>query len=292
MMNTDRPEVSSRRWQRRSMMPIVMSVRAIALIPVLALGWASCAAWWHPFFVTNVHLTLGNPSHARTDLNLPDNYLILRSQYALSYNNSTHIPNWVSWQLNRSWLGEVARSEDFRPDTSLPPGWLQIESRDYIGSGLDRGHMAPAGDRSNTPTDNSATFLMTNILPQAPDNNRGPWEQLESYCRDLVRQGKELYITSGSYGVKRHISRRNIVVPTHLWKVIVVMDTPGQKANAITANNRVIAVIMPNEQGIKETPWRTYRVTIQQIEQKTGYSFLDNAPDAVKPTLKTRLDQQ
>src|SRR3712207_7695451 len=38
------------------------------------------------------------------------------------------------------------------------------------------------------------------ILPQAPDNNQGPWVQLEEYSRDLARRGNELYITSGVIG--------------------------------------------------------------------------------------------
>lgn len=73
---------------------------------------------------TSPHLKLGNPSNANTnDLN---NYLIEKPQYALSYNCETGIPNWVSWQLNSSWLGSVDRSEDFRPDSDLPTGCYQV----------------------------------------------------------------------------------------------------------------------------------------------------------------------
>ncbi|WP_422614607.1 DNA/RNA non-specific endonuclease [Aetokthonos hydrillicola] len=38
------------------------------------------------------------------------------------------------------------------------------------------------------------------MMPQTPDNNRHTWEGLEVYCRQLARQGKELYIIAGTYG--------------------------------------------------------------------------------------------
>ena len=50
---------------------------------------------------------MGNPSNAVTSTSYPTNYLLVKSQYAVSYNNNTRIPNWVSWQLNSSWLGST-----------------------------------------------------------------------------------------------------------------------------------------------------------------------------------------
>lgn len=262
-----------------------------------------------PASLTNPHLLLGNPSQATSSLSTPDNYLIEKPQYALSYSNSQHIPNWVSWQLNASWLGEVQRRNDFRPDDGLPQGWYRVTPSDYNGSGFDRGHMTPSADRSNSPENNSATFLMTNILPQAPDNNQGPWAELENYCRDLVRQGKELYIIAGGYGRKRTIAPRaksvetkgkstdypnggtalhRIVAPARVWKVIVVLDQPGRGLQGVTNKTRVIAVDMPNVQGIREDDWRTFQVSVAAIEAKTGYNLLSNLPADLQKTLENR----
>ena len=94
----------------------------------------------------NVHLKYGNPSNA--NLKDTNNYLLEKPQYALSYNCSEGIPNWVSWQLDRSWLGTVDRSDDFRPDSDLPNGCYAVLDNDYRGSGYDRGHMTPSGDRA------------------------------------------------------------------------------------------------------------------------------------------------
>ena len=235
-----------------------------------------------------IHLTMGNPSQANTR---SDNYLVLKPQYALSYNASQGIPNWVSWQLNQSWLGPVDRQNDFRPDDTLPPNFYRVLPSDYTGTGYDRGHQAPSGDRTATVIDNSSTFLMTNMIPQAPDLNRGPWEKLESYCRGLVNQGKELYIIAGVSGQKGTLAGGNLSVPARNWKVIVVLDRPGLGLNSVTDGTRIIAVDMPNQEGIKETDWTEYRTTVKGIETITGYNLLSNLPDKVQQVIENRVDR-
>jgi endonuclease G, mitochondrial len=245
------------------------------------------------------HLLLGKPSNA-TSFNAND-YLIVRSQYALSYNRDKGIPNWASWQLNQSWLGDLPRVP-FEPDPSLPQGWYHVQPSDYTGSGFDRGHLVPAADRDHTAADAKAAFLMTNILPQAPDNNQGPWEKLESYCRTLARNGKELYIIagsvgeggSGSKGAQTRIGRGQISVPKQVWKIVLVLNAPESPAPAtaistINEKTPVIAVVMPNQQGIKEQTWTPYRTSIDAIETMTGYDFLTNVPEPIQGVLEAKL---
>lgn len=249
------------------------------------------------------HLLLGKPSNA-TSFNAND-YLIVRSQYALSYNRDKGIPNWASWQLNQSWLGDLPRVP-FEPDASLPQGWYRVQPNDYTGSGFDRGHLVPAADRDHTEADAKAVFLMTNILPQAPDNNQGPWEKLESYCRTLARNGKDLYIIAGSVGeggtgskgAQTRIGRGQISVPKLVWKIVLILNAPASSSStaspataisAITEKTPVIAVVMPNQQGIKEQTWTPYRTSIDAIETMTGYDFLTNVPEPIQGVLEAKL---
>lgn len=258
---------------------------------------SSCTALLNPALIgqNSPHLLLGKPTQA-TVFNAND-YLIIRPQYALAYNRDKGRPNWASWQLNQDWLGNLPRS-DFAPDPSLPQGWYQVQPYDYSGSGFDRGHLVPAADRNKTVADNQSVFLMTNIMPQAPDNNQGPWERLESYSRDLVRQGKELYIVTGGFGEggiglkgkKTTIGQGKVSVPEQLWKVIVVLDRPGLGIDSISVSTPVIAVIIPNQQGIKEKNWRTYRTSIDAVEALTGYDFLSTVPEAIQTTLEAKLN--
>ncbi|MBR8835119.1 MAG: DNA/RNA non-specific endonuclease [Stigonema ocellatum SAG 48.90 = DSM 106950] len=238
----------------------------------------------------SIHLTLGNPSGATTSQNNFDNYLLEKTQYALSYSDFRKIPNWVSWQLNKSWLGSAPRQNNFRADTTLPSGWYQVTSSDYTDSGFDRGHMCPSADRTNTITNNSATFLMTNIVPQAPDNNQGYWAQLEDYARSLVStQGKELYIIAGGYGSAGTIANGKVTIPARLYKIIVVTD-PGTGAQGVNTNTRVIAIDTPNVQGNRNANWGDFRTTVDSIEAKTGYDFLSNVDGYTQSVIEAKVD--
>ena len=237
------------------------------------------------------HLALGNPSNATNNVTNADNYLMIKPQYALSYNNSKKTPNWVSWQLNQSWLGNAPRQNNFRPDDTLPGNWYRVRPSDYTSSGYDKGHMAPSADRTQTVEDNSATFLMTNMVPQAPDNNQGPWADLEDYCRYLVAQGKELYIIAGSEGTKGTIGTGKVTIPQKTWKVILVLDQPGSGIKGITSKTRVIAIEMPNEQGIRNTDWKKYKVSVRKIEANTGYNFFSNISPSIQAVLESKVDQ-
>jgi len=64
----------------------------------------------------------------------------------------------------------------------------------------------------------------------------------------LVQQGKELYTVAGPAGRKGSIGKKEkIVVSAKNWKVIVVLDRQGLGMQGITADNRTIAVMMPND---------------------------------------------
>lgn len=252
--------------------------------------------------VNSEHLVMGNPSNAQVDVNQPLNYLLDKPQYVLSYNRNRGIPNWVSWHLDASWLGSASRQDDFRADPSLPAGWYQVQATDYQGSGFDRGHHTPSADRTRTVADNSATFFMTNMMPQAPDNNQGPWAVLEGYCRTLVGQGNELYIITGGTGtggtgsnggVTTTIANGQVTVPAQTWKVIIVLPAAdGDDVARVTTSTRVIAVIMPNQNGIRNNAWTQYRVSVDQVEALTGYDFFSKVPVDIQAVIEASVDNQ
>ncbi|MEM6869114.1 MAG: DNA/RNA non-specific endonuclease [Cyanobacteria bacterium P01_C01_bin.121] len=236
---------------------------------------------WATYFSNNEHLILGNPSNAGKEN--PNNYLIEREQYVLSYGRDRNHLNWASWWVDARWLGTTERQNDFRPDGGLPKGFYQATPGEYRRSGYDRGHMVPSGDRTANARDNSLTFLMTNIFPQSADNNRGPWRALEEHMRDLVyQQGKALYVIAGAYGDKGSVGK--VTVPGRVWKVIVVLESIGAE---VTRGTEVIAVDMPNSDRI-EPDWTLYRTTIDRIEIATGYDLLSEVPVGVQAAIEAQ----
>ncbi len=240
---------------------------------------------------SSVHLTMGNPSGATTSTGNPTNYLMEKPQYALSYHRDNGRPNWVAWHLATSWFGSTPRQDDFRADTTLPVGWYRVTGSDYSGSGYDRGHMCPSADRTSSVADNSATFLMTNMIPQAPTNNQQTWANLETYSRTLANSGYELYIFSGGHGVSGYIANGNVAVPTTTWKVIMVLPNGTDDVSRVTTSTRLIAVSIPNNNSVV-SDWRQYRVSVDQIESLTGYDFFSNVPTSIQSVIESTIDTQ
>ncbi len=230
------------------------------------------------------HLPFGMPSDAgNSDEN---DYLIVHKGFTLSYNNSRGTMNWIAWWTRQADLGERRERSLFEEDTSLPSGFRRIKYYDYSGSGYDRGHMVPAADRFADEGLTEETFLMTNIVPQTGDLNQFPWNKLESYSRALVRQGNEVYTIAGAYGEKGRL-RGRVAVPTNCWKVIVAFPRLQPK-NLITPNTRIIAVDMPNIDGLEAHRWEEYRTTVRAIEERTGLDLFSNLPRDLQETIETK----
>jgi len=243
-------------------------------------------------FFSSVHLKFGNPSEARFDSRKRDNnphrnnLLIEKPQYALSYSYTKKTPDWVSWQVNQAWLGNVQRPQGdtvFASDPELPEGFPTIGTGNFKDSkgnslGFDQGHVIPSRDRTNHEKDNRATFLGTNLIPQSVDNNRfftsrdnpaeaSAWYNIEQLVTNLVEQNKELYIAAGNYGNNWKSQKRNnahpqeknfgdtnseafrlqkINIPKWTWKSILVLDRPGQGLADITKQTPIYTFLTPN----------------------------------------------
>jgi len=241
-------------------------------------------------------MQLGNPSGAIADTNNHSHYLIQRPVEAIDYNDSLGEPNWTSWDLTASDIGTNDRSPVFFTDTNLPSGFHRVNPGDYSNSGYDRGHMCPSADRTDTRADNDMVFLMSNILPQASDNNSGVWGSFESYCRSLVQSANnyELLIISGPVGFSGAKINTNgyVSIPTAVWKIVVVVPPgAGPATNRITTTNRVIALEIPNTNGVS-TVWQDFITSANQLQVDTGYTFFTALPPAVAAALRSKVDGQ
>jgi endonuclease G len=255
----------------------------------------------------NDHFLLGNPTNAVTDPLNTTNYLANRSHFKLGYHSSRGIPTWVSWHFQSEDAGSTPRQDNFRPD-NLPSSFYPVTHSSYTGSGFDRGHNCPSGDRTSSVAANSATFLMTNIIPQAPTLNQGPWEGLETYMRNtLVGTTNEAYVIMGNYGTggkgsggeKSTIDAGRVTVPAMVWKVIVVLPKGDSDLQRLDTAATVVVVDMPNNNELYTTSsagnnqWRNYLTTISALEQRANAAgaplkLLENVRADVKAYLKNK----
>ena len=242
----------------------------------------------------SLQMQLGNPSNASADTNNHDHYLIQRTVEAIDYSDNYGEPNWASWDLTASDLGSSGRSGSFYTDTNLPANFYHVSTGDYSSSGYDRGHMCPSADRTDNTNDNKLVFFMSNIIPQAPNNNEGVWGNFEDYCRTLAVSGDELLIICGPGGFNGSLIQpsERAFLPTFTWKIVVVVPPGGGTAlSRIDATTRVIAIKIPNNNAVSSA-WQNYVTSARQIEVDTGLTFFTALPPDVASALRDEVDGQ
>jgi endonuclease G len=232
------------------------------------------------------NVELGTP----TDADPSDDVILDHSYFVLSYNPQKNDPNWVSWHLSSDDIGSTARQDNFASDSLLPAMYYHVKTGDYTGSGYDRGHMSPSAEHTASVMQNSASFLMTNMLPQWHELNAGPWEGLETFERGLAATDKkEVYIISGGiYDAAPTTIGPGIAVPKSCFKIVVVLDG-GQGPCDVTLSTPIYAVIMPNEKTTTGTKWGDYTTSIDAVEAATGYDFLSGVAINVQTAIESRV---
>ena len=177
----------------------------------------------------------------------------------MSYNGVDGRANWVGWTLKASDVGAVNRTNRFVQDESFPRSFKIVDEKDYAHSGYDRGHLCNSEDRTATEYLNEETFLMSNMIPQTPELNRGPFKMLEEYCRKLaIKKGQNLLIYAGGFGAKDRLFS-GVIVPAYCWKVVYTPD-------------KIWCILFPNERDLNKN-WQTYSVPLETLEKMTGFHF-------------------
>ncbi len=211
-----------------------------------------------------------------------DNTIVEHMGYTLSYNSRDRIPNWVAYELQDSELyGDFERAEKFTPDPDVKG--RQAYDRDYIGSGWDRGHMAPSGDMKWSSQTMRECFYLTNVCPQNRNLNSGLWNDLEKQVRYEARYYKKIWIVAGPilgrnlYGT---IGENKVKVPDAFFKALLARKKNG----TYTA----IGFIFPNESG--GTVVRDYAMSVDDLEQELGMDLFYNLPDNVQESVEAVFD--
>ncbi|ALW86012.1 hypothetical protein AUC43_13490 [Hymenobacter sedentarius] len=245
------------------------------------------------------NLALGNPSGATSDPANANNYLLVHPEFTIGYHATRGIPTWVSWHLGRGDLGQAPRQNNFRPDAALPRQFYQVTPASYARSGFDKGHNCPSGDRTSDLDANSATFLMTNMVPQAPHNNQQTWAHLEEYGRSQVQRGQEVYIIMGSYGrggtgangFATTLDEGRVTVPARIWKVMVILPEGQNDLQRLSTDPsvRVLAIDTPNDNSVNPD-WRQYLTSVDKIEAATGLDLLSALPQNTQARLQKLVD--
>ncbi|QTE37461.1 DNA/RNA non-specific endonuclease [Mucilaginibacter gossypii] len=172
--------------------------------------------------------------------------IIKHKLYTTYYNQSTHQPDSVVWDLTPSMLmcqGHLKRLNEFKADPDVPFTNL---NKDYKKSGYDQGHQMPAQDNSCDPVGELECFYFSNMVPQRPALNRDTWKNLETYCRKLAMRGP-VHIVCGVSGSLGKIGPDKVNIPVICWK-------------KLTYSGHTEYYSMPNHDTVKLHPFQYYLV--------------------------------
>jgi endonuclease G len=197
-------------------------------------------------------------------LKAQDTVRLAHKEYITVFSKSLKYPVLVEWWLTKEKLQcdkPIPRQDKFAPDPLLIE-YTDLTS-DYIKSGFDRGHMAPAADNQcSGQIAMIESFYFSNMAPQYGQLNRGDWKTLEMRTRELAKSLDSVKVWTGSVGEQKKIGK--ISIPTKCWKVIYVKSKKEWKAYIFNNDQSKADGIENNELDIKE------------VEKLTNFKFKIN----------------
>lgn len=111
--------------------------------------------------------------------------------------------------------------------------------KDYKNlTGLNRGHLNPSSHHHDSSS-RTATFTLTNIVPQNEKLNGGAWNNYEQQTMTKRTQGcNTTYVVVGAVPGNNYIAKGRVNKPSHLWSsACCEVDTNRRKAWAVIAEN-------------------------------------------------------
>jgi endonuclease G len=190
-----------------------------------------------------------------------DVVVLKHTNYTSHFSKSKKYPVMVEWWETKAKVGcptPLARKDNFKPDPLLP-----VETNignDYVGSGLDRGHLMPAkSNQCQTQSVQDECFYYSNMAAQTHRLNAGDWKSLETLTREIAVKQDSVHIWAGNVGEIRRIGK--VAVPKQCWKVVYTKKS-----------NEWMAFLFENDQsnpdGINNN-----KVDLSDIEKLTGLKF-------------------
>jgi endonuclease G len=201
--------------------------------------------------------------------------IFCHSFYSVSYSTARRDPIWAAERLTKAMakggdaIGRVKKK--FAPQAGLT-SLEQGSHADYNNSPYDRGHMTPANDAPDIPTQRD-TFVVTNIVPQTAQLNEHLWQYLEASVHQLAEVDDELFIVTGPvFAATPPLLASRIAIPEATYKA--VYDPTQDIAIAYVATNEEVSPVCTI-------------ISVAELTRRTGIDPFPSLPAAKKNRLPT-----
>lgn len=200
--------------------------------------------------------------------------------YTLSYSEPHEQAEWVAYELKKSHLTNDDRKRPYfieDPEVSTK----SADWRNYRGSGYDRGHLCPAGDRRFSEQAYNETFYTSNISPQDREFNAGVWNRLEQQVRYWCKKYGDLVVITGGVledGLEE-IGEEDVDVPRAFYKIVLRKE--GEQV-------KTLAFLMDAREN--QAPLDTFLVPIATLEARTGVDFFQKQSKSWQDRVEKAVD--
>lgn len=155
--------------------------------------------------------------------------------YKIYYSPKFNLAKYVRYSLTADQLKSrsAKRKNKFFKDPFLAQMKISsVSPTAYAKSGYHRGHLAPAEDFRFSQKAIDATFAMSNMVPQEPGLNTGPWKKLEQLVRRWACGEEKVTVITGPV-LEDSLARlpTGVAIPREFFK-LVIDETPPRKAMA------------------------------------------------------------
>jgi len=238
--------------------------------------------------------------------------------FSYNYDKDVFTSLWVAYPLYSSVI-QGSNDASWKWDPNVPDGFeinvteasynVNYGKTDPTGYNKDlefyaRGHQIPNADRQSSSTMNSQVYYNTNSTPQIQNGfNGGIWQTLEDAIRKETAKADTVYVVTGAafekVGESRSVTwilpqgeitsntKKKCPVPNYYWKVLlkVKRDSDGKVKSASSVG------FWFEHKSYKDTGKKfsdeEFVVSVDQIEQWTGFDFFVNVPDSYETTAET-----
>ena len=211
--------------------------------------------------------------------------------YTAYYDKSTYTSMWTAYPLEAKHMGSLSRPGSWSFNPLLDEKYqVNLCDRSYVDTDTySRGHLIPNASRNGISEMQLQTFYVTNSVPQVQNNfNSGVWSSLEGALQSMASK-KIVYIVTGvafaKVGETKTISytqakddTKDVPIPNYFYKLVLKVAT--NSSGAVTSASTV--GFWFENKAYSGSTYSNYTVSVDQVEQWTGFDFFANLPDSVE----------
>lgn len=219
--------------------------------------------------------------------------------YTHYYDTDTYTSLWVAYPLESKHMGSLSRPEtwSFNPQIDVKYQ-VDLRSHSYTDSDMHvRGHLIPNASRNGIRAMQEQTFYVTNSVPQVHTNfNSGIWQTLEAAIQGKAKN-QTLYIVTGvafnKVGETKTVEyttakddTKQVPIPNYFYKVVLSATTDS---SGTVTSAKCVGFWFENK-AYSGTGYANYAVSVDQIEEWTGFDFFPNLPDSIEKSVETNTN--